>query len=196
MTTLLDHITATIVGTSVLLLVVVMQFRTQQTAIQRAMAYTTKKQAIEMGTWIQEDMANIGAGLNLGSTAVSASSQNTAGYTNQFSFKRKLNPDDESAVTVNYVLVPTDTLVIEGRSVNFFQLERRINDVVTGRSPRTLTSFHVDMLDSSGRVTTSRSLAKQVQIRFSSTVPYRGDGTRYLRGANWKTVVPLRNLDI
>lgn len=193
MNALLDNLTATIVAMSVLAMLVAMQYRAQEASIERTIAYTAKKQTIEFGKWLQDDIANVGAGVSFGTVSVQELATNNSGNTSRFRFRRKMNAADPNPLVVSYDLVETDTITVDGSAVHLFKLERRVGGVLEGSSPSTVTQFRIDMLDENGILTAAPSEARQVRVRFSTAMPYSGDRHTYLREAHWGTTVPIRN---
>lgn len=193
MNVLLDNLTATIVAMSVLAMLVAMQYRAQEASVERTIAYSAKKQTIEFGKWIQDDIANVGAGVSFGSVSVQELTTNNSGNTSLFRFRRKMNAVDAAPVDVTYQLVEKDTITVDGSAVYLFELQRRVDGTLNGASPPTVTRFRIEMLDENGMLTTAPSEARQVRVRFSTAMPVSDDRNAYLREAHWGTTVPIRN---
>lgn len=197
MSALLDNLAALMIGASILLMLLAMQQQAQESALLRTLSYTAKKSALDFGEWMQEDLANVGAGLNLGDDAIVDREENAEGLTRLFHFRRLLEPDDVSATDVVYVLQARDTVEIDEEQVVLYQLERRLDSEygdVTGQSTATLTDFHIDMIDGAGAETDFPDQARQLRIRFSASMMYN-EREHYLRQTHWSTMVPLRVME-
>lgn len=193
MNVLLDNLTATIVAMSVLAMLVAMQYRAQEASVERTIAYSAKKQTIEFGKWIQDDIANVGAGVSFGTVSVQELTTNSSGNTNLFRFRRKMNASDTDPVDVTYQLVESDTINVDGSVVYLYELRRRVDGTLEGTSPPTVTRFRIEMLNENGSLTAAPSEARQVRIRFSTAMPFSEDRHSFLREAHWGTTVPIRN---
>lgn len=193
MNALLDNLTATIVAMAVLAMLVAMQYRAQEASVERSIAYRAKKQTIDFGKWIQDDIANVGAGVSFGTVSVQELTTNASGNTSLFKFRRKMDAADPNPVDVSYELVETDTITVDGSDVHLFKLQRRVDGTLEGASPPTVTQFRIEMLNENGTLTLAPSEARQVRVRFSTAMPYSEDRQSYLREAHWGTTVPIRN---
>ena len=194
MTVLLDNITATIVGMAVLAMVVVMQQRAQEAGVQRSITYHAKKQTIELGRWLQDDMANVGAGVSFGTIAVTGHAENAEGMTTSFAFKRKMDEADPTPSDIEYVLSEVEIITVDGEEVQLYEIQREVDGVVVGKSPQTITSFTITMLDAAGEETNVPTAARQLRVQLSTALPYSDQRMTYLREAHWGTTVPLREL--
>lgn len=193
MNALLDNLTATIVAMSVLAMLGAMQFRAQEASVERTIAYSAKKQAIEFGKWLQDDIANVGAGVSFGTVSVQEVTSNNGGNTSLFRFRRKMNASDASPVDVTYQLVEKDTITVDGNAVYLFELQRRVDGALNGASPPTVTRFRIEMLDENGTLTAAPSQAHQVRVSFSTAMPFSDDRNSFLRETHWGTTVAIRN---
>ena len=194
MTALLDNITATIVGVAVLAMVVVMQQRAQEAGVQRSITYHAKKHTIELGRWLQDDMANVGAGVSFGNIAVTGHTENAEGLTTSFSFRRKINEADPAPSEIEYVLNEIKTVIVDDEEVQLYEIAREVDGVVVGKSPQTITSFSITMLDAGGEETNVPTEARQLRVQLSTALPFSDQKMTYLREAHWGTTVPLREL--
>lgn len=199
MLTLFDNITAIMIGGVILLILMSMQHQAQTMAVERSVTYVAKQNALEFGTWMQEDIANIGAGMTFGS-GVMEDIERSGGMTTRFRFQRKLDPTDVNPQWVEYRAVPVDTVVIGQhqftKQVVFHRMERRVdgNATESGSSMGIITDFDVELLDIGGRVTNDRSAARQLRVSFASAFNFR-DSQKYLRENHWSTTVPLREMN-
>lgn len=193
MNVLLDNVTAAIVAMSVLAMIVVMQYRAQEASVERAIAYRAKKQTIDFGKWLQDDIANVGAGVSFGTISVKEVQTNAGGQTSRFHFLRKMDVADPAPVDVVYQLSETETITVDGSDVQLYEMQRFVDGNLEGTSPSTVTQFTIEMLDENGTLTVAPSEARQVRVRFSTAMPYSGDRYTYLREAHWGTTVPIRN---
>lgn len=193
MNVLLDNLTATIVAMSVLTMLAAVQYRAQEASVERTIAYSAKKQTIEFGKWLRDDIANVGAGVSFGAVSVEELTTNNAGNTSLFRFRRKINAADASPANVTYQLVEKDTITVEGSAVYLYELQRRVDGALNGASPPTVTRFRIEMLDGNGTPTPVPSEARHVRVQFSTAMPFSEDRDPFLQEAHWGTTVPIRN---
>lgn len=199
MITLFDNITATMIAGVILLILMSMQQQAQTMAVERSVTYVAKQNALEFGEWLQEDIANIGAGMTFGS-GVMDDIERSGGMTTRFRFQRKLDPDDAAPQWVEYRAVPVDTVVIGHNRFTKQVVLHRMERVVAGSlnqngsSMGIVTDFDVELLDIRGRVTTDRTAARQLRVSFASAFNYR-QHQKYLRENHWSTTVPLREIN-
>lgn len=199
MISLFDNITATMVGGTILMILMTMQHQAQTMAVERSVNYVAKQNALEFGQWLQEDVANMGAGMTFGS-GVMDDIERSDGMTTRFRFQRKLDPSDANPHWVEYRAIPVDTVMIGQNQFKKEVVLHRMARIVSGTSDQEgssmgiITDFDVELLDIEGRVTSDRSAARQLRVSFASTFNYR-DHQKYLRESHWSTTVPLREMN-
>lgn len=201
MIAIFDNLTAMLIGSAVLLIMVGMNQRNQEVAIERSINYVAKKQAIEFGNWLQDDVANIGAGVAGGSPVLEVPEENAAGVTSRFTFYRKETAAAATPVEIEYLLAPRPAVTMQtsrGRDTTFtlYEIRRVVNGATaeSGKSMPTITRFKVELLDRNGRVTTDAAAARQVRIGFSAVARF-SERRKFLIENHWSTTVPLRAIN-
>lgn len=198
MLSLFDNITATMIGTTVFFLMVALHTQMQEASVERTVHYMAKSQAIEAGAWLQDDIANIAAGINRHTSpaqAIEALEEGDDEVTRRFSFRRRLTTDAAAESEVVYTITPADTLVVRQGvgtiEVPVYAVERRIDGAFTGGTKPFFTDFKIELLDASGAPTALREEASQVRLQFATIALYV-EKEGYLRRNYWATTVPLR----
>lgn len=197
-----DNLTATLMGGTILLIVLTMQVRLRDVNIEQTSLAISKKQAIQLGEWLQKDLSNVGYGVELGVEPIQEKKEDPATEnTTRFSYLRKINEGDASPVQVTYELITADSMMVGGEKVYFYQALRCVDastcsptsSKLAGQSPPYLRSFRIDPLDASGSDWTGTGAHfLRVQFSFSSNLT---DDPTHMREAFWGTVLPLRDPD-
>lgn len=200
-----DNLSATLIASAVVLIVISAQVRLRDAGIEQTALLTAKGQALELGDWLQQDLGNAGYGIPLRESfieeyQVDATTENTK----RFSFRRKLQATDTTPTLITYELIAADTVMVDGEAVQLYQLQR-CQDTTTcpagstsieGKSPDMLTYFRIDLMDENGGTwTAGTSNAYYLRVRFSITSPMSIKRNQ-LREAHWGTVLPLRQQDV
>lgn len=199
-----DNLSATLIASAIILIVIGAQVRVQDVHLEQTALLTAKSHALEMGDWLQQDMSNAGYGVPLRESFIEDYAVDGAsGSTKRFSFRRKLQESDTSPTLVTYELIAGDTVVVDGETVQLYQLQRCYgvatcpagSTSIDGQSPPMLTYFRIDLMDENGGTwTAGTSNAYYVRVRFSITSPMSTKRNQ-LREAHWGTVLPLRQQD-
>ncbi len=187
MQVLLDHITATMIGGTVLLILAVSQFRTSEAVVDQTSYYASKRQVLEMTEMIEFDFKNIGLGVPMGSSVFNEVSQDA------IEFMMLLDPDDTALSVVRYQKVPTDTLEIDGEEVPVFEVQRIVNGTVSGRTPGRMSEFVTELRNIEGDPVSSPEDAKTIHVRFSLIPPFNAD-KGFLKSSNWTRTFTPANL--
>lgn len=180
-----DNLSATVIGLTIISILMVMQVRLQRATYNRTIVYAAKTQAIDLGEWVQRDLALLGE-----DKTYVVPSPDTSGNTVSFTFRRKMSASASTPSVVNYTLTPGATVVIEGQAVRLYQLTRRVDGTVVGQSQPTLTRFRLFFLDENAAEVATAAQARLLRIQFSTAMPMETDG-QYLRETYWGTIVPL-----
>lgn len=195
MLSLFDNITAMIIAGSVLVIMLAMQQQAQRVAVERTLNYVGTRQSIDLGRWVQEDLANIGAGVAGNQQALDVPRVNAEGLTREFTFQRKLTADAAAPVQVRYTLELVDSVDVRRsggtETVRLYQLRRVADGHTDGESAPRLTDFKIELLDSRGDEAASAQAARYVRVQFASiSHVFRDDD--YIHEYHWATTVPLR----
>jgi len=184
---LIDHITATMIGGTVLLILTVAQFRTNAAAIDQTSYYASKKQVLELTNMIEADFKNIGLGVPSG-TPVFNEVTSTA-----LEFKMLLDPGDPVYSTVRYEVVPADTLELDGQNVPLTKLRRIVNGVLTGQSPPRMTEFVVELRNVLGNPVANPEDTETIHVHFALVPPFNADDG-YIKKTYWTRTFLAPNL--
>jgi hypothetical protein len=145
MQVLFDNLTATILAGTVLLILMVMQASLMKSSVERTANYMSKKQSLEFADWLQDDLLNIGRGMERGDRtfegpAIEVTSDGDT-LTEKFTFyqdtlqsKVASNMDDSVRVATAYTLGappsssspadPAETRTIGGETVKLYRAVR------------------------------------------------------------------------
>ncbi len=216
-----DNLSASIIGATVLFILMAMQVRMMENNVQQTATYATKTQSLEFADWLEDDLLRIGENIKQGEEIFCNPDQD-GDRTEEFTFFRDslLTVDDTLRVATQYALVATGTRDVEGETVQLYEaarlqkIEPKENGVppftcasrasivwdVTGQSPALLQNFQVEMLDKDGqpvsdpatKVQNDPSAVRQTHIKFAMISPFRTDRSS-LRAMHWGASLLLRN---
>ncbi|MBO6575337.1 MAG: hypothetical protein JJ896_07980 [Rhodothermales bacterium] len=161
MNVLLDNLSSTLVFATVALVLAATQFRMQKDTAEVTIAYMAKKQLLSFAEMIEDEYELIGEGIS--GTKIQTHTTDANGKTTSFVFNREISSVDTQ---VEYRLVATDTVQVQGRDVPIYRVDRFEAGVKVGGGPALLTDFRVDLLTSTGGGATT-STAELVRIRMS-----------------------------
>ncbi|WP_457651834.1 hypothetical protein [Rhodocaloribacter sp.] len=184
---LLDHITATMIGGTVLLILAVSQFRTSEAVVDQTSYYASKRQILEMTEMIEFDFKNIGLGVPAGTPVFNEVSENAV------EFLMLLDPDDTALSVVRYVTVPTDTLELDGKEVPVYEVQRIVNGTVSGRSPARMSEFVIELRNVEGDPVGDPEDAETIHVRFSLIPPFSAD-KGFIKESHWARTFSAPNL--
>lgn len=187
-----DNLSATIIGSIVLLMVFAMQQRIRNVSIDQVMSYAANDHVIEFGTWMQEDMVNIGWQVASGNGIVSAQQNDSIpNLTKWFEFDGLDASDPTVATRIQYQLIPAldgggaqTHINVDGTDVPLWQVRRLVNGDVTGQSAPLVTQFRIETLNTAGQAVTPTA-ARQLRIKLSMGMPFGDDS--FLRETHWVT---------
>jgi len=191
----LDNLLATLIGGTVIFIILAMQTQMQEAAVDQIGMHMAKNQTLAFAEWIQEDFGNIGAGMPGDASILEVSAHSgDADQTGTFRFQRHTSSSNTTVVQVAYTLSAVDSLTIDGQKVPLYQVQRTFNGTAAGSSTPSLTDFSITMLDEGGQVTALTAQARQLQVRLSVAFPF-SSADAYLRQTYWHTTLPLTNLE-
>ncbi|MEZ4699548.1 MAG: hypothetical protein R2834_04395 [Rhodothermales bacterium] len=194
-----DNLAATMVALAVLLVLVSMQQRMRDVSIEQVGVYAAKKQSLEFGLWMRDDIANIGNGVGSGVPPVTGYVPHATlpGMTSSFSFLA-IPPDDSTGTvaTISYQLTPVyesdgvtpRTIGVDSLTVPLFEVQRFVDGVLDGKSAPYVTYFNIDLLDVNGvSVAGAPQLTEQIRMSFSMGVPLTQRS--YVRETHWGATI-------
>ncbi len=193
-----DNLAATLVAMAVMLVLLSMQQRMRDVSIEQVGMYTAKKQSLDFGLWMRDDIANIGLGVSGAPVVAHTPHATLPGMTSTFTFLKKLNPSDPTPATISYQLeevyetdgVTQQTIQVDTLAVPLFEVHRYVNGTLDGKSAPYITYFAIDLLDVNGAsVAGVLALTQQVRMTFSMGVPYASRS--YVRETHWGATVQV-----
>ncbi len=167
---LYDNLTATVIGATVLLVLLVSMQRLTEVQIERTATYMVKKQANEFATWMEEDLLKMHENVSEEEHPVPFSDpeyDSEGLLTTDFIFRQdstdySVNPPESREIHVRYRLEQVGQRELSGEMIDVYQLSRYTCDATSGgncnpnssshwtldgESTDLLSYFRVDMLD-------------------------------------------------
>ena len=184
---ILDHISASLVGGTVLLILLVAQVRTGEVVVDQTSYYVAKTQLLNMNDMVEADFKNVGFGVPASTPVFNVVTDDAT------EFLRLLDPDDTNLATVRYELVPTDTLEIDEEEVPVFEVQRIVDGVLTGKTPASMIVFDVELRNVEGDPVADPVDAETVHVRYEMAMPFDTDA-RYLKKVHWTRTFLAPNL--
>lgn len=184
---ILDNISATLIFSVVAFAVVVTQFNSSQSTAESTVAYMSKKQTLELGATLEQELKLIGQGTT---NKIDEAIKNPDGQTTSFVFWRNNGMVD---IKVEFRLIPTDTIFLNGVEVQRYRMDRFENNVYRGGSAPTLRDFVIEPLDAFGNVVTP-ALAVLVRGKIRDTYPLGDPDEMHIGHTFWGMTVRPENL--
>ncbi|MEM1057002.1 MAG: hypothetical protein AAGI52_15875 [Bacteroidota bacterium] len=164
MPSILDNLTAILIGTTVLLMLVGISVRLSQTGTDQQVFETSQRVAQSLAQQLEGDLPNVGYGVPRSIAPIVSWTDSS------FAFRQRggLDPDDPILV-VEYRRVIAGTVIAGGAPQPVYRVERYENGARIGGSPTSLASFELDLLDASGTPTALPEDARAVRVRFAAS---------------------------
>ena len=179
MASTLDQLTAILVAGVVLLMLLSGGQRASADSVGAASYYALRKQTESFGETVRRDLTALSRPVSTGVTAGS------------FSFYARLTPLDDTEALVRYRLV--DVGLRDG--VMLQQIERTVDGVPSGASPKTVTSWSIRGETETGAAAASAGTVSQVHVDIELALPFvppPAEGETLPERTRWEaTVVPL-----
>ena len=186
---ILDHISAILISTAVVLLVLSTQFNAQRAGVEQTIAYASKKQTLEMADYIEDELLLIGDGTT---DLIVSVETNDEGETTLFSFWR--DDDDGTDMLVSYTLTETSTVEIDDETIQMYRMDRFEDGVASGGGSSTIEHFRITMLDENGSVTGSTTDARLLRVAIINVYPYGDSDDTYMFRNYWGITLRPMNL--
>ena len=183
---LLDNIASVLVASTVLLVVVATTLNAQRSAVEASIAYAAKKQTLTTADFLETELLLIGNGTG---DTIETISVNDDSLTTEFSFTRQDN------VPVSYTLTLSTSKVIDGQTVELYQLNRSENGVAAGSGSSTLSDFTITMLGPDGSLAASAADARLLRVRAVNVYPYGDPDNMNMFRSYWGITVRPPNLE-
>lgn len=195
-----DHLAALIVAAVVVFLLAFVQIGGQEGAIDAVRFQSGRTSTDQIGEFVTQDLANLGAGVPLGSPRIHA--LNGSAPTTLFEFSGAVAPAAAAPVQrIRYRLIPTDTMevLVGGRRhvLPGHELRREVLDSgtwrYTGGSSSVLVDFSIELLGQDGSpIGAAVETARTARVRFVAASPLAGG--RRAGVTRWERLIPLFNL--
>jgi hypothetical protein len=187
-----DNMVATIIATTVTLLLITIQLRATQKNIARASRNVVKEEAQTFATWLEKDLEQIGANVDPDEAAFNFKGTNPHhpdSITKNFVFYRDslTSTGDTVRVKTRYRVRKEKTTIVEGDTADLYQLTRKKKvgsgtwSSVKGLSTPTLEYFKIDMLNKDAERVLTPEInpddVHSIRVRFSAVAPFRNEST-------------------
>lgn len=165
---ILDHIASVVIAGVILLILLSLTYRGQDTTHDATMYYTAKTSMLSMAEWIEQDFKNIGSGHNPPSTSIMA--LDTTGATKHFTFWAQ-TAQGQPADSVRYEWVQDGTVDLDTATVPVYTVRRKVGGAVTGWSDDTVTNFRIKLLQADSTAVTALPQTRQVHVFVKAVSP-------------------------
>src|SRR5690625_483286 len=173
MIAIFDNLNAILIGSTVILVIMAMQMRMTEMSVEQTANYMMKRQAMDLATWMEDDLLLMGQNLPSG-TAAYTNPQDSSGITLGFEFYRDSvavvgGTLDTMRITTRYDLLKMGVHQTEKDTVDSFRLERSVQLgsgpwVRKGSRSALLSHFKIEMLDRDALPVTN-PVAHPTQVR-------------------------------
>jgi len=158
---LMDNIVASIVGATVLLMMVATHHRNQVASAEATSFYMLQQQVLDFTSSLQRDMQNVSSVNDL-----------TEKTDSTFSFMAQVSPTDTTKRLVTYRRKKVESRYRKDVGTrDYYQIERLVAGVVTGGSIGTITAWDVRVLNEEGNPASAVGDARQVRISLEAASP-------------------------
>lgn len=167
-----DNLIATLISTTVFLILISIQMRATQINTARTSRNIANTQAQNLATWLEEDLSRIGQNMSPDETPYDEPTKlDGSQWHTEFSFDYV---DASGTQNVQYDLEKTgETRVIDGEEKDLFELKRAPG----GASASNLEYFRIDLLNEDGNPASTPGDVEFVRARFSVIAPFQTEET-------------------
>lgn len=188
MQTIFDHLSATAVGGTALVLLLFMWSQQSETAIDETRYHAAQEYQRVFAETFERDVLNLGTGVAVGAPMITTLDSTT------FQFHGAINGTGTAReITYRRVLART---AADGTPL--YRVERTVDGTPSGSSAPLVTRFAVTLLDSAGAATSAFTAARAVHLQVEQTVPFSTGGARPgrrpIERMLWETVYRPLNL--
>lgn len=195
---LYDNLTATVIGMTIFLILASLQMRTTKSSVTQSARKAALAETESAATWIEEDLKAMGKNLDDSTEAFTNPSRSGDEYSptgstlEDLSFRYRESLGD-TITTVDYEVVSSDTMTVDGETRTLYGLERQKNGIGDGGASATLGYFDVQFVGKdAGEIANPQSNEGQIRgvhVHFSVIAPYRNNET-VLHEVHRKVAVP------
>lgn len=186
-----DNLIATVVGTTVLLILMSIQMRATRTSVAQSGRSMALKQTETLATWLEQDLEAMGRNLDDSETVftVSERTSNENSPTGSTLIEEEALTfnyrDGGGDTTIKYAVVEADEQTVSGETRRLYELIRSPN----GGSSATLGYFDIRFIDENAQTTTNEDEIRGIRVRFSVVSPFQNYETT-LQEVHRMVVVP------
>ncbi len=181
-----DHLAASLLGIAVFLILVASHVRLDETSRDQTRYYSAKTHLLNATEMIEHDFEYIGAGVARNDSIFISKTDST------FEFMAKIQSEDAAPSKVTYRRVATEVVTIAGEAVQLYEVQRLVNDVLTGKAIPTMKQFEMELRDSNDAPVAAFDAVAAVHVRFVVWSPLGGEDE--LHEARWSRTFWPRNL--
>lgn len=173
----LDNLVATIIATTVFIILLAVNFRNQSAAVEATNFYMLKQQQLTFIDVIKHDMQNVS---RLESVAEHATDST-------FTFRAQTSSTDTTKQQVVYRRRRAGSF--DGTPL--YRIERYVNGTLAGGSPSVLTTWQIQALNDEDNPVADPNDGRRVYIQLEMALPYQRDEAS-VEQARWEaTFVPV-----
>ncbi len=186
---ILDHLTATVVGTIVLLVLLAVVMRTAEAGTDQQVYETSQRMAQSLAQQLEGDLLNVGYGLP--STVAPLVSWTDSSLV----VHRRSGPQPTDPILrVEYRRTTRGSTVANGVTLPVYQVERLQDGVLAGGTAATLTAFELDLIDVADAETSDLTQAVALRASFRTSFGTGDDqsdnASRYSRTFHPENLAP------
>lgn len=183
---LLDNLLATLIGTTVTLILLATTLQSNTASVDQTMYYAAKQHTVSLTEMIESDFDNIGMGVAPVLDPITEYTDST------ISFLRKLDPADAGTVTIRYLRSKVDSLEIDNVKQPGYEVIRYVDGAVSGKSPNYISTFTVTFQDADGTPVSGWATASSVAVQMHIAV--QGTSNAYVHETRWNRTFRPSNL--
>lgn len=188
MQAILDHLAATAVGGTALVLLLFMWAQQGETSVDETRYHAAQEYQRVFAETVERDVLNLGTGVAIGDPMIATLDSTT------FRFHGAINGTG-AAREITYRRVRAGA---DAAGFPLYRVERLVDGTPSGSSAPLVTRFEVTLLDSTDVLTTAPTAARAVRVRIEQAVPFATGGgqagRRPVERMLWETVYRPLNL--
>ena len=181
-----DHLSASLLSVAIFFILVAVQLRSGETTQDQTRYYSAKTHLLQTKQMIEHDFANIGAGVARHDPVFVAKDDST------FEFMALVEPGDTEPSKITYRRIATEVVEIDDKEVQLYEVQRLVDDVLTGKSLASMRTFEVELWDANRQEVTDFDDVVGVHVRAIVAPPLGGNDD--LHEARWNRTFWPANL--
>lgn len=156
---ILDNIVASMVGSTVILMMMFVNHQSQMAATEAAGFYIMQKQVMSFTGTVQRDMQNL------------SSVTTVTEVDSVFTFFAQVSPTDTTKREVEYRRKSAGQRTVGGSTVQVFQIERWVSGSPAGGSIATITDWNIQAQNAEGNSVADPADTRQISVGFRVIPP-------------------------